>query len=184
VVSRVAAAVGSAAVRVDHIGATAVPGLPAEDVVDLQLVVADLEVADGVGPALARAGFVRSPGQRWNLIPDGRRVEGRVHAACDPDRPVNVHVRAAGGSAWRRQLLLRDWLRAHDTERDAYGGLMLRLPSAGREACPEAKGPWIAAALVRAGQWARRSGWHPSGGPGSRGEAGFVREPPSETVGP
>lgn len=162
--SRVIATAGVAAVRVDHIGSTAVPGLVARDLVDLQLVVADLDTADAVGPALAHAGFARSTRPERGFAPGGERLESRVHTACDPDRPVNLHVRVAGGPAWQRQLLFRDWLRAHDTERDAYGELKLQVQGISGEAYHEAKGPWVAAALVRAEQWARRSGWHPSGG--------------------
>src|SRR5690625_4105728 len=41
----------------DHIGSTSVPGLPAKDVLDLQLGVADLADADRLAPMLAAAGF-------------------------------------------------------------------------------------------------------------------------------
>lgn len=157
--SRVVAAVGVAAVRVDHIGSTAVPGLPARDVVDLQLVVADLTIADAVRDRLEDAGFARPAGDWWDRTPDGERLEKRIHTACDPGRPVNLHVRAADGPAWRWQLTFRDWLRAHDDERDAYGEVKLALAGAGLEAYLEAKNPWISAALERASAWARRSGW-------------------------
>ena len=46
-----------AALRVDHIGSTAVPGLAAKDLIDLQLVVADLDAADAL-----RAQLWRTPG--------------------------------------------------------------------------------------------------------------------------
>src|SRR6185369_16438478 len=49
--------VGPAAVRIDHIGSTAVPGLGAKDVVDIQLTVADLDGADDVVDLLRAAGF-------------------------------------------------------------------------------------------------------------------------------
>ena len=60
--ARVARAAGDAAIRVDHIGSTSVPGLVAKDVVDLQLVVADLAVADAVADRLGLAGFPRRGG--------------------------------------------------------------------------------------------------------------------------
>ena len=44
---------GPAAVRIDHIGSTAVPGLAAKNVIDIQVSVAALDAAD----ALAGAGF-------------------------------------------------------------------------------------------------------------------------------
>src|SRR5699024_9691391 len=58
-IGRIQAAVGQTAVRVDHIGSTAVPGLPAKDVIDLQLTMPSLDDADAVARNLADAGFVR-----------------------------------------------------------------------------------------------------------------------------
>jgi GrpB-like predicted nucleotidyltransferase (UPF0157 family) len=39
-------ALGSAAVRIDHIGSTSVPGLPAKPVIDIQVSVRSLEPMD------------------------------------------------------------------------------------------------------------------------------------------
>jgi dephospho-CoA kinase len=162
--ARVVAAVGAMAVRVDHLGSTAVPGLAAKDLIDLQLVVADLDVADAARGALEDAGFARLPGDWWDRTPDGGLLDKRVHTACDPGRAVNLHVRSAGGPAWRWQLMFRDWLRAHHGERDAYGAVKLAAASAGVgiEAYMDAKDPWIAAAAERATAWAGRMGWTPT----------------------
>ena len=53
--ARISRAAGGA--RVDHIGSTAIPGMPAKDVIDLQLTVPSLDAADELAPALAAAGF-------------------------------------------------------------------------------------------------------------------------------
>jgi dephospho-CoA kinase len=163
--ARVAAAVGAAAVRVDHIGSTAVPGLVAKDLIDLQLVVADPQAADGVGGPLEDAGFARLPGDWWDRTPDGGRLGKRIHTACDPGRAVNLHVRTVDGPAWRWQLMFRDWLRGHDDERDAYAAVKLAAASGGVgiEAYLDAKDPWITAALERATTWAAVTGWAPGG---------------------
>src|SRR4051812_9571440 len=50
---------GPAALRIDHIGSTAVPGLAAKDVIDIQVTVADLDSADGLTAPLRAAGFRR-----------------------------------------------------------------------------------------------------------------------------
>lgn len=160
-VERIRAAAGDTAVRVDHIGSTAVPGLVAKDLIDLQLVVPDLGVADAARPLLEEAGFVRLPGDWWDRTRDGGQLAKRMHVACDPGRAVNLHLRAADGPAWRWHLLFRDWLRAHDGERDAYGAVKLGAQGVGLEAYLEAKSPWIAAALGRAQAWAARPGRWP-----------------------
>ncbi len=61
---RLAARVSHAAhgARVDHIGSTAIPGMAAKNVIDLQLTVPDLQTADELDPILAAAGFPRQPG--------------------------------------------------------------------------------------------------------------------------
>src|SRR4029078_5766866 len=59
IVNRLTMACGPKAVRVDHIGSTAVPGMDAKDVIDIQVTVASLDVADGINDALANAGYPR-----------------------------------------------------------------------------------------------------------------------------
>src|SRR5260221_3890432 len=49
--------VGDMALRVDHIGSTAVPGLAAKDVIDVQITVR--EVTPDLEPALLQAGYLR-----------------------------------------------------------------------------------------------------------------------------
>jgi dephospho-CoA kinase len=164
--ARVARAAGPAALRVDHVGSTAVPGLAARDVVDLQLVVADLVVADGLREALAGAGFAEHEGESSDddALPGSPRLLKRLYGACDPGRRVNLDVRQVDGPAWRGRLLFRDWLRTHDAERDAYGALKEASAMGGGvgiEQYMRATHPWIVAALGRAQAWGEASGWRP-----------------------
>lgn len=162
--ARVRRAAGDAAVRVDHVGSTAVPGLVAKDVVDLQLCVADLDVADRVADALGDAGFPVVPGS-WADTPKPGEPGSwtkRLHGSADPGRAVNLHVRVAGSPAARYALLFRDWLRADDASRDEYAALKQRLAGehADRSDYAEAKEPWFTAtAWPRMQDWAATSGW-------------------------
>jgi len=54
---RIAAALGPAAMRIDHIGSTAVPGLAAKPIVDIDVSVADVEQETIYLPALERTGY-------------------------------------------------------------------------------------------------------------------------------
>jgi dephospho-CoA kinase len=158
---RVARAAGAAALRVDHHGSTAVPGLAAEDVVDLQLVLPDLATADPLRGPLEDAGFARRPGRSRDDLPGGSSTDEWVHVACDPGRPVNLHVRPAAGPAWREALLLRDFLRAHHDERDRYAAVERAAAGVPIDSYLAAKGAWVPAALERARAWAARVGWTP-----------------------
>lgn len=171
--ARVSRAAGSG--RVDHIGSTAVPGLPAKDVIDLQLSVSDLAEADQLASALAAAGFVRVAAVVADTPhpPDDDRARWtkRLHVNCDPGQGVNLHVRVKDWPNWRWALLVRDWLRADAGARGEYLVMKERVAaahagdawSAGYAA---AKEPWFADAAPRAEQWARATGWAPAPGGG------------------
>ena len=165
--ARIRHAVGDAAVTLDHIGSTSVPGLVAKDVVDLQVGVASLGAADDPGfvEAMAAAGFVRMPGEWHDNGKDGSPWAKRLHGSCDPGRVANVHVREVGSPGWAWALLFRDWLRADPAERAAYTTMKTELAAgvASIGDYAEAKEPWFDAADERARAWAERTGWEPGG---------------------
>ena len=161
--ARVRHAVGDAAVTLDHIGSTAVPGLPAKDVVDLQVGVRSLAAADErvFVEGMAAMGFVRPAGEWADSGKDGTPWPKRFHGSTDPGRVAHVHVREVGSPGWEFALLFRDWLRAVPAERDRYAAmktdLAARVP--GIEEYAEAKEPWFDDAWPRARAWARSTGW-------------------------
>ncbi|WP_428966846.1 dephospho-CoA kinase [Micromonospora fluostatini] len=163
--ARIRHALAPAEPRVDHIGSTAVPGLAAKDVIDIQLTVPSLADADALADRLADAGFPRFPGQWWDTPrPAGSgRWEKRLHGSADPGRPVHLHVRPADGPGWRYALLMRDHLRADPDQRAAYlllkRDLAAAAPDAGEYAT--AKDPWFDEEHLRAEQWATQTGWRP-----------------------
>jgi dephospho-CoA kinase len=165
--ARLRHAAGAAALRVDHVGSTAVPGLPAKDVIDIQLTVADLATADTLAEPLARAGFPRVPGSWQDSprpdVPDPAGWRKRLHGGADPGRIVHLHVRAAGSPGWRLALVWRDWLRADPGARAEYAALKLRLLHRGLTTTryAAAKEPWFDAEWSRVERWADRSGWRP-----------------------
>ncbi|HEU0090322.1 MAG TPA: dephospho-CoA kinase [Pseudonocardiaceae bacterium] len=162
VIARIAAAAGSRAHRIEHIGSTAVPGLPAKDVLDVQVVVADLEVAQRLADDLLAVGLVRLGGRWCDTARDGSTQNKAFTANADPGRAVNCHLRPAGSPTWREALLLRDWLRTHPAGASEYAQVKQQLAAQrwdSIEAYAEAKTPFVRAALDRAELWAARSGW-------------------------
>ena len=167
--ARVAATVGERGRGVAHIGSTAVPGLPAKDVIDLQLGVESLADADAVRDALQDSGFPWVPRiDHDNPKPPGSPVwPKRFHGSADPGRVVHLHIREVGSPGWRYALLVRDWLRADAAARAEY--LAVKRSAADRyagdpdaERYVEVKEPWFDAAIGRAEGWAATSAWVPS----------------------
>jgi len=162
-ITRIAAVAGSRAHRIDHIGSTAVPGLDAKDVLDVQVVVTDLDAARCLAGELIEVGLVRPDADPWwDHARDGSIREKAMVTNADPGRAVNCHIRPAGSPTWREALLLRDWLRAHPAGAREYAelkhGLVAQQPS-NIEVYAELKTPFMHSALDRAQQWARQTGW-------------------------
>lgn len=165
VCARIAAVAGERARRIDHIGSTAVAGLDAKDVLDLQVVVADLASAARLADDLAQAGLVRRAGRWWDNVADGTTRDKALATNADPARAVNCHIRPADSPTWREAVLLRDWLRAHPDGVREYAEVKhalaaLRLSSI--DAYVDAKTPFIRRALERAQRWADETGRQPS----------------------
>ena len=165
--ARVADALGDRAVRVEHIGSTSVPDLPAKDAIDLQVGVRRLTDADT--PAfvaqLTQRGFVHVPAiTEDSPLPRGddpSRWRKRFYGSMDPGRVANVHVRELGSPGWVFALQFRDWLRADPEARQQYASLKKALAAGAPSAdeYTEAKEPWFADAYPRVVGWARRTGW-------------------------
>jgi dephospho-CoA kinase len=117
---------------VAHVGSTAVPGLPAEDVVDLQVECSSWDDVEALGPVLGAAGFPRrddvgSDPPRPELDPDPAQYRKRLHRSADPGRPADVHVRVAGSTGARMAVALRDLLRRDPAARQRYADDKARL---------------------------------------------------------
>jgi dephospho-CoA kinase len=121
------AGLGDSALRIDHIGSTSVPGLLAKDVIDAQVIVAQLDTAAMAG-VMDTAGFEQKFGA-WNLrdhipagwVGDPERWSKLLFAPSHNARDSNVHIRVTGSPNERYALLFREFLRADDATRMAWG---------------------------------------------------------------
>jgi GrpB-like predicted nucleotidyltransferase (UPF0157 family) len=162
------AALGSKALRAEHIGSTSVPGMAAKPVYDLQLSVHDLDEAVGEfdGP-LAKLGFTLSA-YRQDHVPAGADdapalwAKRRWVRKDGPER-VNLHVRLRGSPNERLALLFRDWFRAHPRAVPAYAAFKRSLAGAVREPglYTGVKDPVVDLIVGVAESWARETGWRP-----------------------
>lgn len=154
---RLAGALGPVARRIDHIGSTAVPRLPAKPVIDIQVSVPDVDDEAAFVPAIERLGVAlrsRELGHRY-FRPAGHRA-----------REVQVHVCPAGSEWERRHLLFRDYLGADAPTREAYAALKRQMADRYRDdriAYTEGKTSFILNAMERAERWATETGWRVGG---------------------
>lgn len=153
--TRLAGALGARAVRIDHVGSTAVPGLAAKPIVDVQVSVPDVDDETAYLPSIEGQGFELrwiEPGHRYLRPPPDLPRLGQVHACTV-------------GSDWERvHLLFRDYLRAHPAAAAGYAALKRQLADQFRRdsiAYTDAKGPWIEWTLRLAEEWAPATGWQP-----------------------
>ncbi|MCX8562362.1 dephospho-CoA kinase [Mycolicibacterium mucogenicum] len=178
IVARLNTTCGHRAVRVDHIGSTAVPGLDAKDVIDIQVTVPSLEVADELTDLLLAAGYPRIADITEDVAKDDARSavaefdhtddktlwQKRFHASADPGRPTNVHIRVNGWPGQQFALLFPAWIAANPEERVEYLALkhdaMAAAPASSGEYA-DAKEPWLVGAYRRAWAWADETGWRP-----------------------
>lgn len=115
---RIRSLLGTRALRIEHVGSTAVPELAAKPVIDVLLEVADSADEAAYAPALEAAGYVlriREP--HWY---EHRMFNG-------PDTEVNLHVFSLASPEIDRMLNFRDWLRRNASDRDLYGRTKLAL---------------------------------------------------------
>lgn len=144
---RIWPAVSEVAVRVDHVGSTAVPGLPAKPVIDMDIVVAsDAGVTPGIDA-------LRSIGYRWRgeLGVAGRQAFAPPPGGTEP--PHHLYLVVEDNKAHVDHWLLRDTLRTDSSLRAAYGALKrANAAAAGRDMdlYVAAKAAFVADLLTRA----------------------------------
>ncbi|MGH9166085.1 MAG: GrpB family protein [Acidimicrobiales bacterium] len=152
--ARIHEALGGVAVRVEHIGSTAVPGLAAKPVIDVQVSVPEVAALDQYKPGLESLGFLHRPHSEDEEAREFFRPRG--------PRVVHVHVVQAGGVEERRYLLHRDFLRAHSTVASEYGALKKRLAGELKDVRQDyqwRKSPFLEEMQLKAEEWAATTSW-------------------------
>ncbi len=104
-------ALGPGVLALDHVGSTAVPGLAAKPIIDVDLTVSDVAAESTYVPALEACGFqlvVREPWWYGHRLLRYREPAG------------NLHVWSPDCAEAARHLIFRDWLRANPCECELY----------------------------------------------------------------
>lgn len=149
---------GNVALRIDHIGSTAVPCLAAKPVIDIQISVAAFEPLDAFRLPLENLGYIYRA--------DNPELTKRYFREKPGQRRTHIHVRRAGSFSEQFALLFRDYLRAHADVAAQYGALKKELAAKysqprERHFYTEAKQPFIWRVMAQADEWAQQTGWEP-----------------------
>jgi len=139
------------ALRVEHVGSTAVPGLPAKAVVDIQVSVASLEPMSSFHERLAQIGYRHIPLGAFDLVyPFFRKP-------AEEPTSHHVHFCIAGSEQERNHLAFRDYLRSHPLVAAEYVVLKRQLASLhhgttleSQERYSLSKSDFVASVLARA----------------------------------
>ncbi len=141
----VTTSLGDLVVTVEHVGSTAVPGLAAKPIIDLDVVIPSRADMPAAIARLATLGYVH----QGDLGIAGREAFRAPHE--DPKH--HLYACPLDSEELRRHRAFRDYLLTHPDEARAYGALKktcaLRFID-DRSAYVEAKGPFVAEILRRA----------------------------------
>jgi GrpB-like predicted nucleotidyltransferase (UPF0157 family) len=112
-------AAGDRILDVEHVGSTAVEGMPAKPVIDVLALVGDLADARSLASVLEGLGYERRPGD----------VDGRLFFAKGPrtERTVYLSVAERGSEFHEETVAFRDHLRERPETAERYASLKRRL---------------------------------------------------------
>jgi GrpB-like predicted nucleotidyltransferase (UPF0157 family) len=148
---RIAPVLGELAVGIEHVGSTAVPGLEAKPILDIDVVIRHADDFAIVAARLATLGYV-------HLGDLG--IVGRAAFRAIPELPRHhLFVCASGAAALQAHLILRDTLRSDAELSAAYGALKRSLAEKyrdDRDSYAEGKTAFITAVLLDARDGRRR----------------------------
>jgi GrpB-like predicted nucleotidyltransferase (UPF0157 family) len=159
------ATLGARAQRIHHIGSTAVPGLAAKDIVDMQVTLPDLGEDRAVSAALDFLGFSRRERITADHLPPGATDPARwAKRLYTMDRPrrINLHLRVEGAPNAVYALLFRDYLRATPAAAAAYETLKRQLAAEHADDLArytERKDPACDRIVDEARRWAEQVRW-------------------------
>lgn len=131
--------------HIEHVGSTAVPGLAAKPIIDLQAAVNDLDDAESMAAALGP--------HDWHYVAphlDQRPWRRFFVKVANERRVAHLHIMIGDDPRWHQQLAFRDTLRADSSIAADYAALKHALAerySDDREAYSAAKRPFIHAVL-------------------------------------
>jgi GrpB-like predicted nucleotidyltransferase (UPF0157 family) len=155
--ARIENALGPFALAIEHVGSTAVPGLPSKPIIDL------LVGVPGPGTAMARCiEPVEALGYRY--VPEyASWLPGELFFRKGPPGPWthHMHVMEPSHPRWQTLVVFRDYLRAHPEAAHAYADIKRVLAASSKDdikAYRNGKSRFVEATTARAFAWRADTG--------------------------
>jgi GrpB-like predicted nucleotidyltransferase (UPF0157 family) len=101
---------------IEHVGSTAIPGVPAKPIIDIAVGVSDVEAIGEYFKLLGQIGYE----YRGDRAGDGDHTFAK---GAESRRTHYLHVVAMGSTKWYDYVLFRDYLRRHGETRREYAAL-------------------------------------------------------------
>jgi GrpB-like predicted nucleotidyltransferase (UPF0157 family) len=154
---RIKNALGSFALVIEHMGSTAVPGLPSKPIIDLLVGVPSLEEAEKrcIEPIEALG---------YNYVPQyASWIPGELFFRKGPPGPWthHVHLMEPSQPRWEALLVFRDYLRAHPEAACAYANIKRALAASSKddiEAYRTGKDVFVEGTTAKARAWRANAG--------------------------
>lgn len=131
---------------IEHIGSTAVPGLPAKPIIDIMAAVDSLDGVDALIERLCDSGYATS--MEFNAALTDRKWLMRWH---EGHRTHHLHIVVTGSAPWNDRLDFRDALRSEPATARRYARLKSELAAkhrGDREAYTDAKAAFVQTVLL------------------------------------
>ncbi len=111
-------------IDIQHVGSTAIPGMSAKPVIDIQIAVDSLSAIKPIAiKVLKELGY-----EYWDKNPDQERLFfAKGMPPFGVKRTHHVHIFEPSSPHWREKILFRDYLRAHTEARLEYEALKKHL---------------------------------------------------------
>jgi GrpB-like predicted nucleotidyltransferase (UPF0157 family) len=122
---RIAKELGDIAVRIDHVGSTAVPGMTAKPIIDIQISVKVLHPMTPYKKILLSLGYTH-----LSDSPPGDKIYPLFHRPAAWPHTHHIHVCELGQDEEWRHLAYRDLLIANSDIREEYSAIKMKLAQA------------------------------------------------------
>jgi len=115
---------GDIIIEIEHIGSTAIPGIPAKPIIDIDVGVKSLDDALKMQEGFKEIGYEYRPQE---IAHEGQRWQELYVKGPEKKRDFYVHVTVYNSDHWKNDLLFRDFLGKNPSYAQEYASLKERL---------------------------------------------------------